>query len=62
MDLFSHVRTILGILYVVFIIINIILVVHDKRDPIKALSWITVMVALPVMGLILYLFFGRNLL
>ena len=61
MDLFSHVRTILGILYVVFIIINIILVVHDKRDPIKALSWITVMVALPVMGLILYLFFGRNL-
>lgn len=60
MDFISHIRVILGFMYFAFIAINITLVVHDKRDPVKALAWITVMVALPVVGLIFYLVFGRN--
>lgn len=60
MEILSHIRFVAGFVYVAFIAINIILVVYDKREPVKALSWIIVMVALPVVGLVFYLFFGRN--
>ncbi len=31
-----------------------------KRDPIKTLSWVTVLILLPYIGVVFYLFFGRN--
>lgn len=60
MGVLSHIKFLFGVVYILFIVVNITLVVHDKRDPVKALSWIVVMVTLPAIGLILYLFFGRN--
>lgn len=46
--------------YIIFVIIVILLIIHDKRDPVKALAWITVVALLPVVGFILYIMFGRN--
>lgn len=52
-----------GLLYAM----NIVLVVYTsfsllfkRRDPIKTMSWILVMLLLPYIGLIMYFFFGRN--
>ena len=42
-----------------FVIIAIIL--SENRSPVRSLAWVTVLLLLPVAGLILYLFFGRNL-
>ena len=46
--------------YIVFVIITIAVIIHDKRDPVKALSWIIVISLLPVVGVIFYIVFGRN--
>ena len=34
--------------------------ISNKRDPVKTLSWVMVMMLLPYIGIILYFFFGRN--
>ena len=41
------------------IIIGVIL--SENRNPVKSLAWVTVLLMLPVVGLILYIFFGRNI-
>ncbi len=51
------------ILYIVNFVLAItisISLIFKKQDPIKTLSWIIVMILLPYMGIILYVFFGRN--
>lgn len=35
--------------------------VSENRNPVKSLAWITVLMLLPFVGLVLYLFFGRNI-
>lgn len=54
-------------LTVVLYIANIILVAYTcvslflkRQDPIKTISWMIVLILLPYLGLILYIFFGRN--
>ncbi len=42
-----------------FLIIMIIL--SENRNPVKSLAWVTVLLLLPVVGLILYIFFGRSI-
>ena len=36
------------------------MIIHDKREPVKALSWIIVISLLPVVGFVFYIVFGRN--
>lgn len=38
----------------------IILIISENRNPIKTISWILVLVFLPVAGLLMYLFFGQD--
>lgn len=38
----------------------IIIIILDNRNPVKSLAWILVLVFLPIVGLILYYFFGRD--
>ena len=45
---------------IVFIISAIIIRNHTKRDPLRTMMWIMVLYFLPVIGLILYVFFGQN--
>lgn len=50
----------LTVLYTLMVIAIVYTVLHERRDPTKAVSWIAVVVALPVVGLVAFLFFGQN--
>lgn len=38
----------------------VLLIVSEDRNPTAALAWLLVLIALPVVGLVIYFFFGRN--
>ena len=57
----SWIYTILAIGYAVTILSCIIIILSENRNPIKSLAWVTVLIFLPVVGLIFYIFFGRDL-
>lgn len=48
------------ILYIIIDAIVMIKVVMDNRQPAKTMAWILVLWALPVVGILLYIFFGQN--
>ena len=52
--------TVLSILFLLTVVATIIVIVLDNRNPFKTLAWVLVLVFLPVLGLILYFFFGRD--
>lgn len=47
--------------YVFTIIVILAIVISENRNPVKSLGWITVLLMLPLIGIILYLFFGRSI-
>lgn len=42
-------------------VILIFVIVSENRNPVKSLAWVTVLLLLPVFGILLYIFFGRNI-
>ena len=48
------------IVYFFTILFTVVIVVLDKKSPQTATLWITVLVLLPIVGLVLYMFLGRN--
>lgn len=52
---------VLWIVYIFTIISCIVVVLSERRNPIKSLAWMLALIFLPVVGLIVYLFFGRSL-
>lgn len=52
---------ILNILYALTILGIIAVVVSENRNPVKSLAWVTVLLVVPVVGLVLYVVFGRNI-
>lgn len=48
------------ILYAVTILSAVGVVLSENRNPIKSLAWVSVLIFLPFVGLLFYLFFGRN--
>ena len=56
-QIISLVLYIMNVALVIFASISLIL---KKEDPVKTLSWVIVMILLPYIGIILYVFFGRN--
>lgn len=53
--------TILIVVYGITIVSCIVVVLSENRNPIKSLAWVTVLIFLPLAGLVFYLFFGRNI-
>ena len=51
----------LVIVYAITIISIVGIVLSENRNPLKSLAWVCVLILFPVGGLILYIFFGRNL-
>ena len=49
-----------GVLYLGAVITTIVVVILDNRNPVKTLSWVLVLSFLPMVGLVLYYFFGRD--
>lgn len=42
-------------------VIIIVVIISENRNPVKSLAWVTVLLILPIVGLLLYIFFGRNI-
>ena len=56
------------IISMLFFLLNIVLsvgcsivLISQKNDPVKTLSWVIIMLSLPYIGIVLYFLFGRNL-
>jgi len=52
---------ILTVLYVLTVLAVIVVVLGENRNPVKSMAWMLVLVLLPVVGLLIYLVFGRSL-
>lgn len=50
----------LMVAYMVTILSVIVVILSENRNPVKSLAWVTVLLLLPAVGLILYIFFGRS--
>ena len=49
------------VLYFLTVLAVIVLVLSENRNPVKSMAWVLVLVLLPVVGLVIYLIFGRSL-
>ena len=52
---------ILTVLYAITVLTVIVVILGENRNPVKSMAWVLVLVLLPVLGLVIYLFFGRSL-
>ena len=57
----GFIMTVLGFFYIVLVAGTVAVVVLDKRNPVRAMTWVVVLLFLPIIGLVLYFFFGRNI-
>lgn len=57
----AWVYDVIFVAYVITIISIIVIVVSENRNPVKTLAWVSVLMLMPVLGAILYIFFGRNI-
>jgi len=61
LETFSKVTIrIINILFGISIVLIILIVVMENGSPATTMAWILVLIFLPIIGFILYLFFGRN--
>lgn len=51
----------LAAIYLATVLAIIGVVLSENRNPVKSLAWITVLLTLPGIGILLYLFFGRSI-
>ena len=55
------VYNVLLVLYILTVLTVIVVVLSENRNPVKSIAWVLVLVLLPVLGLVIYLIFGRSL-
>ena len=51
---------VVSLLFLLTVVATIVVIVMDNRNPYKTLAWVLVLVFLPVVGLVLYYFFGQD--
>ena len=65
MEIFHHLIGIINPiatgLYVVSILVVVLFTILENRNPVKTISWVLVLILLPVIGFIFFIFFGQNL-
>ena len=52
--------TVVSFFFLLAVVATIVVIVMDNRNPFKTLAWVLVLVFLPVIGLVLYFFFGQD--
>ncbi len=57
---FPGINTLLLVCYVLIVVSTIVVIIRDRRDPVKALAWIMLIALIPIAGLITYILFGRD--
>ena len=55
-----YVHWIVLLVYVIVVVGTMIRVLMDNRQPVKTMAWLLVLSFLPLLGIILYFFFGQN--
>lgn len=60
MNLWDYTWWIISVLYFFIVAATVFTVLYERRDPVRAVSWIAVVVLVPGAGLILFIFFGQN--
>ena len=56
----NSLNLILAGVYYIIVVLAVIHVVMDNRQPAKTMAWALVIWFVPVVGIVLYLFFGQN--
>lgn len=51
---------VLAVVYLVAVFAICLMIVFENRNPVKTLSWMLVILFIPIAGMIVYFFFGRN--
>jgi len=60
METAGNVILIFQILYVVTALGTMIVIISENRNPLKTISWVLILLLLPLVGLIIYYFFGED--
>lgn len=60
LGLWKVTTTILSLFLATLIIFTAVVIILERRDPAKTLAWLLVLIFLPLIGFILYLIFGRQ--
>ena len=56
----EYLREIWLVIYAVIVIGVMVRIIMDNREPSKTMAWVLVLWFLPLLGIILYFFFGQN--
>ncbi|MEZ4998960.1 MAG: phospholipase D-like domain-containing protein, partial [Bacteroidales bacterium] len=56
----SLLLNLLAVFYLISVFAICLMIVFENRNPLKTLSWLLVILFVPVIGVIVYFFFGRN--
>ncbi len=48
------------VLYVCVVLVTMVTVLMDNRQPAKTMAWVLVLIFMPVIGIVFYFFFGQN--
>ncbi|MDP2891431.1 MAG: phospholipase D-like domain-containing protein, partial [Bacteroidota bacterium] len=59
-DIWSALPSLVTILYFLTVVFIAVLIILENRNPVKTISWILVLVLLPFIGVVGYLFFGQE--
>ena len=59
-DLWGSLPNVMIIVYFLTVVFIAVLTILENRNPVKTISWILVLVLLPFIGIIIYLFFGQE--
>ena len=54
------VYSVIGAFYLVVVLSQMLVVILENRQPVKTVAWLMVLFFLPIVGLVIYFFFGRN--
>ena len=60
LDIWKSLPSLVTILYFLTVVFTAILIILENRNPQKTISWILVLVLLPFIGIVIYLFFGQE--
>lgn len=60
MEATDHLILIFQILYVATALGTMVVVISENRNPLKTISWVLILLLLPLVGLIIYYFFGED--
>lgn len=60
MDFWDYTLLVALIFYILLVIASVYTVLFERRDPTRALIWIVVIVIIPFIGLLLFMFFGQS--